>query len=122
MPLYEYQCESCGHRFEIRQSFKDEPLTVCPRCGGPIHLLIQAPAIVFKGSGFYVTDHRAGNGNAAKKDKAESTTTEGGETKTAETSAASASDSTSSAAAAEPAKTESKTETAKPASPASQPS
>jgi len=84
MPLYEYQCESCGQRFEIRQSFKDEPLTVCPRCGGPIHRLIQAPAIVFKGSGFYATDHKGGNGNGVKKDKTE-TTSPASETKAAET-------------------------------------
>src|SRR5579871_5066025 len=86
MPLYEYQCESCGQRFEIRQSFKDEPLTVCPRCGGPIHRLIQAPAIVFKGSGFYATDHKGGNGNGVKKDKTKTTTaSETKETKAAET-------------------------------------
>ncbi len=59
MPLYEYQCEACGVRFECRQHINDEPVKVCPECGGKVHRLIQPVGIIFKGSGFYVTDNRA---------------------------------------------------------------
>ena len=58
MPTYEYECESCGIRFERIQHFKDEPLKKCPECGGPVHRLIQPVGIIFKGSGFYITDNR----------------------------------------------------------------
>jgi putative FmdB family regulatory protein len=57
MPLYEYQCESCGHRFEQIQKFSDPPLTECPNCGGPLRKLLSSPAIQFKGSGWYITDY-----------------------------------------------------------------
>ncbi len=57
MPLYEYQCESCGHRFERIQKFSDPPIDACPSCGGPVRKLISSPAIQFKGSGFYITDY-----------------------------------------------------------------
>lgn len=57
MPIYEYQCQGCDHRFEIKQSFNDPPLTTCERCGGAVTKLISAPAIMFKGSGWYVTDY-----------------------------------------------------------------
>jgi putative FmdB family regulatory protein len=58
MPLYEYQCKDCGVRFERMQSFKDAPLTDCPECEGQVHRVIGASGIIFKGSGFYVTDSR----------------------------------------------------------------
>ncbi len=64
MPLYEYECEQCGVRFERRQSFADDPVRACPECGGPVHRLIQPVGIVFKGSGFYVTDNRASSPTA----------------------------------------------------------
>jgi len=57
VPIYEYQCESCTDRFEIKQSMKDDPLTACPRCGKRVQRLISSPAIMFKGSGWYVTDY-----------------------------------------------------------------
>ena len=57
MPIYEYQCESCADKFEIKQSMKDDPLTACPRCGKRVQRLISSPAIMFKGSGWYVTDY-----------------------------------------------------------------
>jgi|SRR5579862_7943060 len=57
MPLYEYQCDACGHRFEAIRKFSDEPLEVCPKCGGHIQKLISAPAFAFKGTGWYVTDY-----------------------------------------------------------------
>ena len=57
MPIYEYQCEDCTDRFEVKQSMKDDPLTTCPRCGKRVQRLISSPAIMFKGSGWYVTDY-----------------------------------------------------------------
>ncbi len=60
MPTYEYQCKSCEHRFEIWQKMTDEPLTVCPECHGTIRRVLFPAGIVFKGSGFYKTDHGSG--------------------------------------------------------------
>ena len=64
MPLYEYECENCGVRFERRQHMEDEPVKVCPECGGDVHRLIQPVGVIFKGSGFYVTDNRAKSSTA----------------------------------------------------------
>ncbi len=58
MPIYTYECESCGDRFEAKQRFQDASLTVCSTCEGELHRMIQPVGIVFKGSGFYVTDSR----------------------------------------------------------------
>jgi len=58
MPKYEYACKSCGDHIEVVQSFKDEPLTECPSCGGVLRKVFGAPGISFKGSGFYRTDNR----------------------------------------------------------------
>jgi putative FmdB family regulatory protein len=63
MPTYEYTCRDCGHTFDIVQKMTDEPLTVCPECGGPLRKVFAVPAIAFKGSGFYATDH----GNKSKR-------------------------------------------------------
>jgi putative FmdB family regulatory protein len=57
VPIYEYQCESCPGKFEVKQSMKDNPLTACPQCGKSVQRLISSPAIMFKGSGWYVTDY-----------------------------------------------------------------
>jgi putative FmdB family regulatory protein len=66
MPLYEYECEKCGHRFEKIQKFSDPPLDACPKCGGPLHKLQSAPAFQFKGTGWYVTDYaKSGKGEAS---------------------------------------------------------
>src|SRR5947209_5076254 len=62
MPTYEYQCKTCNHRFETWQKMMDEPLTICPECGSHIRRVLFPAGIVFKGPGFYKTDH---NGNAA---------------------------------------------------------
>ena len=62
MPTYEYQCKTCNHRFETWQKMTDEPLTICPECGGHIRRVLFPAGIVFKGPGFYKTDH---NGNSA---------------------------------------------------------
>ncbi len=63
MPTYQYACETCGHRFDIRQRFNDEPLTICPKCGAKIHRVINPVGIIFKGPGFYVTDNKNGSSN-----------------------------------------------------------
>ncbi len=57
MPIYEYECESCHQRFEVIQKFSDRPLKKCTHCGGPIHKVLSPPALVFKGTGWYVTDY-----------------------------------------------------------------
>ena len=57
MPLYEYQCKKCGHRFEKIQKFSDKMVKKCPDCGGLVEQMISAPAVQFKGSGWYVTDY-----------------------------------------------------------------
>ena len=77
MPLYEYQCKKCGHRFEKIQKFSDKMVKKCPDCGGPVEQMISAPAVQFKGSGWYVTDYAkkptspgSGNsGDSSSKDK-----------------------------------------------------
>lgn len=90
MPLYEYQCSKCKHRFEKIQKFSDPHVTKCPKCGAKVEQVISAPAVQFKGSGWYVTDY-------AKKSSAPS----------GESSSSSSSDDNKP-------KTESKTETKKP--------
>jgi putative FmdB family regulatory protein len=59
MPLYEYECEACGVRFERRQPITADPLKDCPECGGDVHRLIHPVGVIFKGKGFYVTDNRS---------------------------------------------------------------
>ncbi len=66
MPLYEYQCTRCHKRVEKIQSFSAEPLTVCEACGGELEKLISAPAIQFKGTGWYVTDYKKSGGAPAE--------------------------------------------------------
>jgi len=61
MPIYLYECDSCGLRFEKMQRMTEEPLTDCPECEGQIHRVIQPVGVIFKGSGFYVTDNRKGS-------------------------------------------------------------
>ena len=88
MPIYTYECEECGARFEAKQSFNDAPLTVCPTCEGKIHRVIQPVGVVFKGSGFYVNDSRskqnlATTASGAKKEDGKSA--DGGTTEAAAT-------------------------------------
>jgi putative FmdB family regulatory protein len=61
MPIYTYECEDCGVRFDARQKFSDDPITVCPECSGHTHRVPQAVGIVFKGSGWYATDSKGTN-------------------------------------------------------------
>jgi putative FmdB family regulatory protein len=79
MPLYEYLCDECGHRFERIQKFSDPLADKCPKCGGPVHKLASSPAIQFKGSGFYITDY-------AKKDESSAAKTADGKAERAEKS------------------------------------
>lgn len=82
MPLYEYQCKKCRHRFEKIQKFSDKPVKKCPECGGPVEQVISAPAVQFKGSGWYVTDYAkkssaaasSSNGDSASKTNSKSET------------------------------------------------
>ena len=74
MPIYEYECLTCGVKFEKRQSFSEEPKAQCPNGHTKTRRLLAAPAIVFKGSGFYVTDSKgknSANGASPKSEKAE---------------------------------------------------
>jgi putative FmdB family regulatory protein len=77
MPLYEYLCDDCGHQFEHIQKFSDKLVEKCPKCGGRVHKLQSAPAIQFKGSGFYITDYaKKEHTAAAKADSAPSDTSD----------------------------------------------
>ncbi len=69
MPLYEYECKKCGHRFERIQRFSDPMVKRCPECGGKVEQMISAPAVQFKGSGWYVTDYAkksSGSGSSSE--------------------------------------------------------
>lgn len=65
MPLYPYRCTQCGHRFEKIQKFNANPEKVCPKCGGGLERLLTAPALKFKGSGWYVNDYAAKGSSSA---------------------------------------------------------
>jgi putative FmdB family regulatory protein len=90
MPTYEYACKNCGEHLEVVQSFKDDPLTTCPNCGGDLRKVFGSIGIAFKGSGFYKTDSRpapkessgsSGSGSGSSEKKSETKT----ETKKTET-------------------------------------
>ena len=61
VPIYEYECNDCNFRFERKQSFDEEPVAMCPKCEGKARRVIHSVPVIFKGSGFYVTDHRTGS-------------------------------------------------------------
>lgn len=84
MPMYEYECLSCGKRTELLQRFDDAPLSTCPACGGEVKKLISAPAVQFKGSGWYVTDYAGKKGAASSKSESSSSSKESKESKPAE--------------------------------------
>src|SRR3712207_6464430 len=87
MPTYEYACKACGEHLEVVQSFKDDPLTVCPACSGELRKVFSPVGIAFKGSGFYKTDSRAKDSKSSSGEKSES--------KSAESSSSSSSSSSS---------------------------
>lgn len=81
MPLYEYKCDQCDEVFEVMQKFSDEPLSTHDKCGGAVRRLISAPAIQFKGTGWYITDYartgsQGGNGKNGKSGSAETSSTD----------------------------------------------
>ncbi|HSE49560.1 MAG TPA: FmdB family zinc ribbon protein [Terriglobales bacterium] len=80
MPIYEYQCKKCGHRFEKIQKFSDPAIKKCPECGGAVEKLLTAPAAHFKGEGWYVTDY-ARKGAKGGESSAESSKETKGEAK-----------------------------------------
>ena len=91
MPVYTYRCENCGIQFEKHQSFNDEPLKTCPECRKKsLKKVITPTKIIFKGSGFYATDHRSASGDVSRGNKSEGkeskTTDKGSETKTSDKS------------------------------------
>jgi putative FmdB family regulatory protein len=98
MPTYRYRCSDCGNEFDQYQKFADDPLTTCPTCEGKVRRVIQPVGVVFKGSGWYITDSRPSNSTsngsdgklekADKSDKSESTTQSDGNEKTSKTSEA----------------------------------
>jgi putative FmdB family regulatory protein len=105
MPTYEYQCTVCGHRFEKFQSFSAEPLKECPVCGEPVKKVIAPAGIIFKGSGWYITDSKKSNSASP----AAPTEKPGGESSTAKVA---------SGEKTEPAKATEPAPESKPASPA----
>ena len=103
MPLYEYKCDQCGERSEILQSISDPPYEHCPKCGGTVKKLFSAPAIQFKGSGFYKTDYASSSSTPAStssESKSETKTDTKSETKS-DTSSSSSTTSTTTAAKAD---------------------
>ena len=110
MPLYEYQCDACEHRFEQIRKFSDPPLTVCPKCDGAIRKLVSSPAIQFKGTGWYVTDY-ANKGRsdpeateAGKSSDEKTTKTDTKKTQSGEPKATKGSDTSSSSSSTTPSK------------------
>jgi len=110
MPLYEYKCEGCGETFELRQKFAEQPLTVHDICGGKVHRVLSAPALQFKGSGFYINDYAKG-GNGSNKSDSDKKSSDGGKSESKTESK------TDSKSESKPeSKTESKKDSAAPAS------
>jgi len=122
MPLYEYECEACAHRFERIQKYSDPPIETCPKCGSKVRKLFSSPAIQFKGSGFYITDYPKGDkgsapksdggksDKAAKADKPASTESSAKSEKSGASSDSKSSDSSSSDSTSSAAKTETKSD------------
>ncbi len=100
MPLYEYRCKSCDHQFEIQQSFSDDPLTVCPECGGDLRKVFNPVGISFKGSGFYKNDSRSSSSSSSSSSGSSASEGSTGSTGTTESSSSSSSEGSGSKAAA----------------------
>jgi len=112
MPIYEYQCTKCNDRTEVIQKFTDPPYAVCDKCGGDVRKLMSAPAIQFKGSGFYKTDYASAASKAETKAGSSETKSESsssGDSKPSESKSETKSESKSDT------KSETKTETKAPA-------
>jgi len=107
MPIYEYQCLTCGKKSELLQRMSDPPMAACPECGGEVKKLISSPAVQFKGSGWYVTDYgskkgapsgggKADGGTGGSKSESDGKSAGGGESKSADTPSSSSPSSESS--------------------------
>ena len=112
MPLYEYQCKKCKHKFEKIQKFSDPPVRKCPECGSPVEKVMHAPNVQFKGTGWYVTDY-GGKSDKSKTDggSEKSSAEKGGSEKketTAKEDGARSKDKDSGSKKSEPKKSESK--------------
>jgi putative FmdB family regulatory protein len=82
MPLYEYECKKCGHRFEKILKFSDKPIKKCPDCGGVVEQLISAPTVQFKGAGWYVTDYaKKGTSSSSKASESDGGSKDGKDSK-----------------------------------------
>src|SRR5215471_6926379 len=99
MPLYEYECESCGRRFERIQKFSDPPIEECPTCGQRVKRLVSSPAVHFKGSGWYITDYGKKGSDKSGGDEKTTKTTDTSSTKGTETKSDGGKSSTSSSEA-----------------------
>lgn len=116
MPLYEYECDSCGHRFEKIQKFSDPLVDTCPKCGKSVHKLMSSPAIQFKGSGFYITDYAkkestpAGKTGGSKDSDSSASKDSSSSSSSSDSSAGEKSSTPSASAPAAPAKTTTKTD------------
>ncbi len=88
MPIYEYECASCHQHIEVMQKFSDKPLKKCAHCGGPLQKVLSAPALVFKGTGWYVTDY--GKSDRARTQQGDKKNGGGNGSKPAETTASTA--------------------------------
>lgn len=105
MPLHEYECKKCGHRFEKIQKFSDEPIKICPKCAGEVEQLLSAPAVRFKGAGWYVNDYAKKGSGAPKNSSGEP-----GSTSAASSSSESKSESAAESKPAAPATSEKKSD------------
>ncbi|RMH08613.1 MAG: zinc ribbon domain-containing protein [Nitrospirae bacterium] len=114
MPIYEYLCNGCGYQFEVKQKFSDPPIEVCEKCGKDVRKLISAPGIMFKGTGWYITDYstKLKDPQAAKPD---------GKEKPAEKSEAPSGEKGASASSKESSPSTAKSEASSPASSPSAP-
>ncbi len=108
MPLYQYECDACAHRFERIQKFSDPLVDVCPSCGGHVRKLLSSPAFQFKGTGWYITDYAKKSNNDSGKGDASKGDSKSSDSGASESSASSAESSASSASSAT--KTESRPE------------
>jgi putative FmdB family regulatory protein len=100
VPTYQYSCTECGEALEVQQSFSDDPLTVCPVCQGRLRKVYNAVGVVFKGSGFYRTDSRAGKGSGASESSSSSTSATTSKPSTSESTSSSSSTTSGAASSA----------------------
>jgi putative FmdB family regulatory protein len=101
MPTYEYRCRNCGEHLEVVQSFKDDPLSVCPTCEGELRKVFSPIGIAFKGSGFYRNDSRPSDKKSESSSSSSSSESKSSESKSSESSSSSSSKSSSSSSKSE---------------------